>query len=212
MGIPTPEEVVEFLADFGVTCKQEDSGCSTFVSKKQIQAIISNRVIPFIEGKVGFKIGEVLQYVEYYDGNGSDVLTLNRRPIVALIDLSFVAGSEYPINVGSIVVNAAEGLLKSRASISEGIERRYFSKGRRNIKITYTAGYAETPADLCSAILLLAANHVLQQIANRTGGGNIQTQAFTRDFGPRGKWGIVRTEYVAEATEIIRGYCTGVVG
>lgn len=212
MSIPSPKDVVEFLAGFGVTCNEKDSGCSTFISETGIRSIINKRVIPFINDKTRLNIGDALtEYVEYYDGNDKDILVLNRRPIVELKDITFVGGTNYPASISSIEVLKEEGMLKAKSNLSEGVERRFFTRGKRNIKLTYTAGILEVNERLGTAILLLTANFVLQQIANRTGGGNVQTQAFTRDFGPRGRWGIVRTEYVAEATDIIRDFGTGVV-
>jgi hypothetical protein len=165
-----------------------------------------------VEDKTRLNIGDALTvYTEFYDGNDSGILVLNRKPIVELKELVFVGGTNFPISVGNVIIIPEEGILKARSDLTNGFEQRYFSRGKRNIKIVYTAGFIEVPQRLCHAILLLTSNFVLQHLANMTGGGDVSIQAFSRQFGARGKWGNVRTEYVAEATDIIRDFSTGVV-
>lgn len=203
MALPGPNDIRLELEGFPVSCDD--------ISDAWINRNILTEVVPYIEKYIRQTINQITQYVDYYDGNGEDVLTLSRRPIIQLIRLEFVGGSIYPISAASVEVITTDGMLKARSNIYEGSFRRLFDKGEKNIKVTYTAGYTDPPVDLKNAIIYLTASNVLGQIGNRTGGGpSLTVQAHSREFGERGKYGIYRSELVRKARFIIQKYFTGV--
>lgn len=83
-----------------------------------------------------------VQRTEYYDGTSSDQLITSQYPVTAI--------SLVEVN-GSAVVAAATPMqagwwLDNHGVILTGGLR--FTRGRRNVKVTYTAGYATVPPDL----------------------------------------------------------------
>lgn len=101
-------------------------------------------------------------YTEYYAGDGSQRLIVDQRPVVSVssiyIDPSclFESGSLVPnLNSGS----PAE-LISSQRQLDSGIIELFsyaFLRGRRSVKITYSAGYATVPSDLQRAVKLICA-------------------------------------------------------
>lgn len=92
--------------------------------------------------------------VEFHDGSGTAALLLRHYPVVSVAslhdDAARVFGAETLIPPADYVVESASGLvtLSSRA---------VFTKGVRNIRAAYRAGYEIAPPDLQMACLLLAA-------------------------------------------------------
>lgn len=101
-------------------------------------------------------------YTEFYDGDGSQRLIVNQRPIISIasiyIDPSclFAEASAVPnLNSGS----PAE-LISNARQLRAGIVELFsyaFLRGRRSVKITYSAGYATMPTDLQRAVKLICA-------------------------------------------------------
>lgn len=89
-------------------------------------------------------------YSEYRDGPGRDCLSVKNYPITAVsaVELNGVA-------IPAATDQVAFGyLFDERQIILRGFA---FTRGRRNVKITYTAGYASAPAELEQACLELVA-------------------------------------------------------
>lgn len=82
-------------------------------------------------------------YTEYYDGTGTNEIVLNQFPIISLTSINYVNTddtSSTSIDTNSVHINYDKGILLYRGGI--------FSAGKRNLLITYTAGYADIPYDL----------------------------------------------------------------
>jgi len=89
-------------------------------------------------------------YTEYRDGPGGHALSMKNYPVTAVsaVEINGVA-----IPVASDQVSFGY-LFDDRQVILRGYT---FTRGRQNVKVTYTAGYAAVPADLEQACLELVA-------------------------------------------------------
>lgn len=101
-------------------------------------------------------------YTEYYDGDGSQQLIVNQRPVISVA--SIYIDSSCLFESGSLVPNLNSGspaeLISSQRKLNSGIIELFsyaFQRGRRSVKITYSAGYATVPADLQRAVKLICA-------------------------------------------------------
>ena len=104
------------------------------------------------------KYFQATSLTEYYDGDGTDILLLKEYPIVSVTslydDTDRVYGSDTKIGSADIIIYGDEGYIRL-----DGLS---FTKGEKNIKITYKAGYGtgtgETamPEDLKLALVMLA--------------------------------------------------------
>ena len=149
---------------------------------------------------------------EYYNGNGKDILILNRRPVNSITSIKYVGDS-----VGSNLSNcveliSSEGILKAKHNYAEGIYYPLFWKGEKNIIITYTYGYIDYPVDIARAIKLLVCAKALNIIGSRTGGGSISVQSHSRNYGSHGKYTDIRKELIGMAYSLIRDYASSIIG
>lgn len=95
-------------------------------------------------------------YVEYYDGDGEAILRLNQRPIVSIA--SIYADPARLFEAASLI--PAADIISDDVQQRNGYVELYsyrFLKGRKAIKVTYSAGYATVPADLSYAVKLIVA-------------------------------------------------------
>lgn len=172
-------------------------------------------VIPYIENALGQTISAVTEITEYCSGTGTSILILNRRPIIEIKNITYVSiPSE--VQTGNLLLSteliSEEGIIKSKTNFNEGSYDPIFARGNKNIKVTYTYGYAETPADLCEAVTIMTAKKILVQIGARTGGGSVSQSSYSRNFGNRGKYTDIINEMDKEFYSIMRKYTTAVVG
>jgi len=90
---------------------------------------------------------------EYLDGTGTSRLVLSRRPVTALTgvyeDPDRVFGADTEIDSADLVLHPEKGIVDRPGGV--------FARGRRNLKIVYTAGYADIPDDVALACVKLAA-------------------------------------------------------
>src|ERR1051326_531373 len=94
-------------------------------------------------------------YVEYYDGDGGNVLRLRQRPIVSVASIYSDPArifSEATLIPASDLIGDAESL---RLGFVELLTYR-FLKGLKSTKITYSAGYSVVPTDLSMPVKLIA--------------------------------------------------------
>jgi len=206
MAAPTPEDVRELLEGYGIN--------KDVLSDAWITARLTNHVIPHVQEITRQSFSGIATAIEYHDGNGKNILILDRRPIVALTQIEYVLGGDNIsiMNNAMIEVVAAEGILKSKTNYDEAFLLPVFAKGEHNIKVTYTYGYADYPSDVKEAVIYLAAAQALGHIGSRTGGGNISGQAYDRTFGDRGKWTEQRNDLARQAYFLLRKYMTGLIG
>lgn len=204
MAAPTATEIRALLEGYGVT--------TDVLSDEWIDECRDEEVIPHIEDITRMEFSGVQTITEYYNGNGTSVLILNRRPIVSIISIKTVGGlSEYNL-INSIELIAAEGSVKVKTDYNEGIYGPIFRKGDKNIKVEYTYGFADYPARVSRAIKNLVAAKMLNIIGNRTGGGDLSVQAHGRSYGKAGKYSHIREELVQSGYSLLKKYMTGVTG
>lgn len=174
-----------------------------------------NFVIPAIEHATGLSITSETEIEEYYSGNGSSILILNRRPINSIENITYTSiPSEVQTGnlLQSVELISEEGILKSKTNFNEGSYDPIFAKGINNIKVTYKYGYSSTPNDICELITIMLAKKILVYIGSRSGGGSISQSSYSRNFGNRGKYTDLINELDKEIYMILRKYSTGVVG
>ena len=186
---------------------------ASIISDTWINNEIANFVVPYVERFCRTKLMSTATVTEWYSGNGSSILLLNRRNIVNVVTIALVRGSDFLsfINLDAIDVNAAEGSLKARTRVSEGYYFSIFPRGENNLRITYQYGSALN-TDLFQAVLMLACCSVLEQLEGRTGGGSITTEGWSRDFGNMGKFSNIRKKLHMKANSIMRDYSSAVIG
>lgn len=162
---------------------------------------------PFIENRTRIPISGTKQYLnEYYSGTGSTILILRRRFISSIEKAELVVNNVTisTINVSSIDIVSREGILKSRRNFEDTAVHPLFPRGSNNIKFDYTVTVpADVEAMMCEAMKYLLCEQVLGQLANRTGGGNINIQGFNRDYGPRGRWHQARNDFARNAHALL---------
>ena len=173
------------------------------------------RIIPHIERVTGHTISQISEVEEYLSGNGGSILTLSRRPVIELTNLTYTnipAETQTGNLLLSVELVQEEGILKSKVNFNEGSFDPVFPKGIYNIKARYTYGYADTPDDICEAITIMTAKRILVQIGARTGGGSLSTESYNRNFGDRGKYTDVLNLMDQDAYNLLRPYKSAVVG
>jgi hypothetical protein len=106
-------------------------------------------VLPWVQEKTRVGFSGVQTYTEYYDGTGDSILVLRKRPIVALIAISYtnVDSNLYYLTQSAIQVIAEEGILKAKANFNESTYIPIFYRGTKNIRVQYQAGYTDFPSD-----------------------------------------------------------------
>lgn len=186
----------------------------TQVSDYWINQRITNFIYPYVQRitKQSFNGQQVV--TEYYSGNGQSILILNRRPIVSLQQIFLVSYNDVEAKLGTsnIEVIQPEGILKSIGVFENYPYVSLFPLGLDNLKITYTYGYTDCPADVKEAIIYLASEQVLGFIGNRTGGGDPGGQGIVKSYGSRGKWTFQRNDMARQAHALLNHYNTSVVG
>lgn len=92
-------------------------------------------------------------YTEYHDGGGKDRIVLLERPVTVMSQVWDDPEREFEedalLGAEEYVVDSARGILELRSG-------RFFD-GKRNVKVSYTAGYGAIPEDVTQAAVLLAA-------------------------------------------------------
>lgn len=206
MALPTAKDVFDLLENYNVEVQ---------ISEAWINSKMAGMVVPWVEKKTKLSLtGEGGPVTEYYSGTGESILVLRRRPIIALISISYtnVPADQFYISPLAIQVIAAEGILKAKTNFNEANYSPIFARGRRNLRISYTYGLdnLDNYVDIKHAVVCLTAEKVLGHIASRTGGGNVSVQAFSRQYGDRGKFSSIRNDLARDAISLLREYLTGV--
>lgn len=127
---------------------------------------------------------------EYHDG-GHDRVLLGRRPATAVNEVHDDPRGQFP---DASVVPAAEytlypemGLLMLRSG--------RFARGVRSVRVTYSGGYAEPPADLAQACVMLTAAwfHRGREAADGVAGRTVErmSQRFDAEPAPKAVWQII---------------------
>lgn len=173
-------------------------------------------VLPWVESKVGHRLGGGVERVtEYHSGTGSSLLFLDRRPVLEVHSIDLVTNPSNWVYVSptSVDVIGDQGILKLRTVLESW--QPYvpaFPRGKLNVKVDYSYGFADVPCDLARAVNLLVASRALGHIGARTGGGSPSVPGIGRNYGPRGKYGDVRIDLERYAAAAVRRYVVGVQG
>lgn len=209
---PTSQDVYKFLEGYGI---EEDVISSGWIDNR-----IGNFIIPWIERHTRMSYEGEKEYTEYLSGTGKEVLVLSRKPVNSIVSLTYISGMDTISNlVEAIKLDKKSGIIIKRALRIEGNFISIFPKGNKNILVTYKYGYedftdpdtSEVFTDVKEAIIYMAAKQVLIKVGARTGGGSISTQAWSRNFGSRGKYTDIINNLDQMAYEILRGHWTGVI-
>lgn len=205
MAAPAASDVRAFLEGYGIT--------AGVLTNAWIDNCITKDVIPEVE-KITRQVftSSETETTEYYSGNGSDVLILNRRPVNEIVSIININSWRNINFLESIELISAQGIIKAKSNYVEVTGLPIFQKGTRNFKITYKYGFADYPDIIFMAIVKLASAKVLNLIGARTGGGALTVQAFGRNYGSHGKYTDIRKELVVSAYGVLKYYATGVVG
>lgn len=173
-------------------------------------------VLPWMDRKLGFPMsGGTGRTTEYRSGTGSSIVILSRRPVLEVHSINLVTNPSNWVYVSptSVEVVGEEGILKLRTVLEAWTSYvPAFPRGKYNIKVDYTYGFAAAPDELCRAANNLVASLALGHVGARTGGGSVNVPGIGRSYGPRGKYGDVRTELERWAYAAMRGYMSGSKG
>lgn len=206
MALPVVKDIRDFLEGYNIDGK--------ILSDKWIENRMNGFVLPAIERMTKQSFNAIDTVTEYYNGNGTNILILNRRPIVSVVSVTYVLGSNVQgfIDLSRIEKILEEGILKSKANYDETYMLPIFAKGKRNIKIVYTYGYASPPDEIKEAIIYLVCEQALGFVGARTGGGSVGVQGFNRSYGDRGKFTDIRNDLARQAHFILSRFMSRVVG
>ena len=190
----------------------------TYFAAASDQWVASERdgfVLPWVTRVTRQVFTGVQTVTEYYDGTGSSVLALRRRPVQSLLSISYtnVDSNLYYLTPSAILLIGEEGLLKAKANFNESTYIPIFYRGDRNVKVTYQVGFNQVPVDAFKGITCLLAERVLAHQASKTGGGAAMSgQGYNKSFGDAGKYGNRRKELAQEGMACLRQYMTGAGG
>jgi hypothetical protein len=206
MAVPTFTDIRTFLENYGISATQ--------LSDAWITARIENLVIPYVEKITRQSFTEVKTATEYHSGNSKSLLILDRRPIVAVTEISYVLGGNTLriLNLAMIETVADQGILKAKTNYDEAFLMPLFAKGDYNIKVKYTYGTATPPHEVQEAITYLTASRCLTFVGARTGGGSLGIQSHNRNYGSRGKYHDIIMALDADAHALLRPWMTSLVG
>jgi hypothetical protein len=213
MSRPTAIDVLEYLEGYGIT--------KEIISIIWIEKRIDNLIMPWVERHTRIVFDEEKEITEYLSGNGKEILVLSKKPVNEIVSLAYISSADIIPNLSeSVELNNEDGIIIKKAIVTEGNTTDLFIKGNKNIKVTYKYGYDnfidtvnnKILEDVKEAIVYMAVKQVLIQIGARTGGGSISSQAWSRNFGSRGKYTDIINNLDMMAYEILKPYMTGVVG
>ena len=107
----------------------------------------------FIESWLNRTIS-IQTYNEKYDGTGQDTLMLSNYPIVSLSSISIYGVAQTLLNPGDFTSTGFSITNDQTQLYGQNIT---FDRGRQNVAVSYSAGYATVPLDIEQACLELCA-------------------------------------------------------
>lgn len=132
MSLTTLSTVKEYL---GLTGTGEDS--------------LLNRLMDWATDFIHSYCGRIFpqgNYDEYTDGDGTETLLSHQFPVISVNSLEVDGAVK---DSASFVLYAPLGLLKLKSGV--------FPRGKKNVRLQYTAGYATLPKDIEQACIELVA-------------------------------------------------------
>lgn len=141
MALTTLQKLKQYL---GITTSNDDALLTELVASANA----------FVLSYIGRDI-EAKDYVEKYNGTGSVGITLDNDPIISIAAVA-VDGRSVPVSTGHDVPGYffVDSQLVLRGSV--------FTRGKRNVDVSYRAGFDTVPADI-----MQAANYVAAQMYKR---------------------------------------------
>jgi len=143
-------------------CTKEDVEKYSGFSSSRLEDSWSEWVESLMEERLGKIFTGTTQYTETYDGDGTDILLLDKVPLVSVSALSIDSvganASEYKVYTAGYIrlVHTAGSAIEEAIGSTSAT----FPVGQKNISITYTAGEAAVPA-----YVEMAAAMAISQIA-----------------------------------------------
>jgi len=204
-------------SDSNAVAQSAGSGIIYQVKTNYLNQSIANQTTA-IENYTGQSFTGIQTVDELHDGSGTTELLLDRRPVIDLQNIVILSWpyTNYVITPSSIQVDQNMGLLRVKNVYDVGFSpiAPSFPKGRNNIKITYTYGFATLPNDVAAALALFVSADVLGLASGQRGDvASLSVEGWSRSYGnPRGKYGVVRNDMVTRARALLRSYKTSVVG
>lgn len=124
------------------------------------------------------RVLESAEYVEKLDGTGFDFLTLSQRPVTEVAEVKIDADRGFGSGIEALAsdeydLDADTGMLYRVAAT--------WPFGRRNIRVTYTAGYATVPADVTQAANEIVAEWYVR--AKQLKSGQSQAEVASENVG-----------------------------
>ena len=203
--MPVALDVYNYLEGFGIN--------ESVISEEWITNARDDEIIPFINHTLGFDIEAETEVTEYHSGNGTDILFLSRRNPTELVSIERVSGADITgsISLGAVELIADKGIIKATSGYPEYWGTKIFTKGQNNIKVVYKIGGTLT-TELALAVKKLMCILALDNIADRTGGGNLTVQGFSRNHGDMGRYTTMRKRLNNQAMEILNRHKSAVIG
>lgn len=150
MSIITNEEIFDFL--------QMD----TEAEEKVLIETLRDMTETFVEKYIGMSLS-FSNYKEYYDGNGSKSLMLNKYPVTSITEIKF-----YNWDRTTYVVQDTSYYIFYE-TLGEIYHIYGFPKGKKNIYVDYNAGYTDIPEDYKYVIKAIV-KRLYQQYTNNSEG------------------------------------------
>lgn len=122
----------------------------------------------------------VTSYTRYRDGDGTAILHLDHYPITAITSIHSDPTRGYDssteIVAANIITNDTEGWAAGIVELYEAS----FLRGKKNIKVVYSAGYSTVPqdiqfaiAEMCAKVYMVQDKRLFGQISQQIGDRNI---------------------------------------
>lgn len=119
--------------------------------------IATRRILSYLDRTIASTV-----YTEDYDGNDTPILILKHFPVIGTPtqvnqdgNRDFLAATNLTVN-DDYVINATEGMLRLIGPIDGYDADSIWPKGKLNVRVAYTAGYATIPEELNLACRLFA--------------------------------------------------------
>lgn len=158
-----------------------------YVSDEWLNNTWEDQIRPMVEQYVPLEEKTV---EEFHSGIANGILALDNRNVNEILEI--------------------EGGYFTRIDRASGILKGSFPKGEKNIRVKYTYG-GEMKSDVKRACVMLIASVALGFIGSSTGGGSLNVQGYGRNYGARGKYNDIRSDFERWAYTILRRYQTGMV-
>lgn len=138
------------MSDATAICLVSDIYSMLSVSDSADESLIQNlidRKTEHFERYCGLDSFYVADYVEYYDGQGSNLVFVKNIPINSVTEIAVDA--DWSWGTDTVVDSDDYRVVEDRYIIYQS----YFDIGIQNIKVSYNAGYSTIPLDLKQVLI-----------------------------------------------------------